>query len=120
VIGNLLLIPHFGYLGAACITIFSEFSLLFPFYYSVKRNVGVVPWFSICLRPALALVITGIATYGLTTAGLNVWLAVGLGLLIYAGLLALTGALRGNDMELVWQALPLPFLRNRGLNEAGS
>ena len=120
VIGNLLLIPHFGYLGAACITIFSEFSLLFPFYYSVKRNVGVVPWLSICLRPTLALVVTGIATYGLTAAGLNVWLAVGLGLLIYGGLLALTGALRGNDMELVWGALPLPFLRNRGLNEAGS
>ncbi len=44
VVGNLLVIPSFDYVGAAVITILSEFSLLFPFYWSVKRHVGTVPW----------------------------------------------------------------------------
>ncbi|MCB0099645.1 MAG: flippase, partial [Caldilineaceae bacterium] len=47
-VGNLLVIPNFGYLGAAVVTILSELSLLFPFYVSVKRHVGSVPWLSLC------------------------------------------------------------------------
>lgn len=117
-VGNLLLIPRFGYLGAAFVTILSEFSLLFPFYYSVRRNVGVVPWRSICTAPLLSIALAGLAVYGMLEVGINVWGAVGLGWIAYAIALVLTGAFRHEDMAVVWRALPLkPFQRGRTLAE---
>jgi O-antigen/teichoic acid export membrane protein len=111
VVGNLLLIPGFGYLGAAFVTILSEFSLLFPFYYSVRRNVGVMPWARIFVPPALSVAAMGVATWALVRVGLNVWLATGAGMLVYIVALGLTGALRGEDMAVVVGKLPLGPLR---------
>ncbi|MEZ4861647.1 MAG: polysaccharide biosynthesis C-terminal domain-containing protein [Caldilineaceae bacterium] len=113
VVGNLLLIPGFGYIGAAFVTILSEFSLLFPFYYSVKRHVGHVPWFSIFAAPALAVAVMGGVVYLLDRAGLNLWLAVFSSGFAYLATLLLTGALRNGDMTLIWNALPLPKLLRR-------
>jgi len=93
-VGNLLLIPSYGYLAAALVTILSEFSLLFPFYYSIRRNVGVVPWFSICVVPALSVMIMGGAIYGLIMSSMNLWLAVVSGCVIYGFALIVMGAFR--------------------------
>ena len=105
VVGNLLVIPRFGYVGAAIVTIISEFSLLIPFYLSVRRNVGVVPWWSIFVRPLLATVAMGSAIVALGMAGVNVWLATGVGVLVYALALWLLGALRGEEMSVLRRAL---------------
>ncbi len=118
IVGNLLLVPGTGYVGAAVVTILSELSLLFPFYYSVKRNVGVVPWLSIYLPPLLSVIGMGGAIYGLITLGINLWVSVGLGCIVYGLLLLITGALRGEDMALVGRTLPLGPLR-RWLPAAG-
>ncbi|MDQ3247657.1 MAG: flippase, partial [Chloroflexota bacterium] len=111
VLGNLWLAPRMGYVGSALVTIFSEFSLLFPFYYSVRRHVGVVPWLAIYGPPLLAVGGMGAAIYALIEGGLNIWLATALGCLLYPLLLFVTGALRGEDMRLVGQAIPLGPLR---------
>ncbi|MBX3015285.1 MAG: flippase [Caldilineaceae bacterium] len=111
VIGNLLVIPSFGYAGAAIVTILSEFSLLFPFYYSVRRHVGVVPWLSIFWGPIGASLVMGLASYGMLALGSNVWLAVAVGTLGYGSTLLLTGTLQQNDLRVVWQAVPLGPLR---------
>ncbi len=105
VVGNLILVPRFGYVAAAVTTIISEFSLLFPFYYSVRRHVGTVPWLSVVLRPILATAAMIAATWALQRLGLNVWLAVAGGALVYAGVLLATGALRAPDMDAIWRAL---------------
>jgi O-antigen/teichoic acid export membrane protein len=105
VVGNLLVIPRFGYVGAAIVTILSEFTLLFPFYFSVRRNVGVVPWVSIFARPLLATVVMGVAAYALTRLGVDVWLATGVWVVIYAGVLWLLGALHGEEMMVLRRAL---------------
>jgi O-antigen/teichoic acid export membrane protein len=97
--------------GAALATIFSEFSLLFPFYYSVRRHVGRVPWFRVFGPPLLSTALMGLATYGLVLAGVNVWLAVAGGLVVYIVGLMLTGAMRGEDMATVLRALPIGPLR---------
>ncbi|MEZ4726670.1 MAG: oligosaccharide flippase family protein [Caldilineaceae bacterium] len=112
VVGNLLVIPGFGYVGAAVVTIFSEFSLLFPFYYSVKRHVGTVPWLSIFGAPAMSVAVMGGATYGVARLSGNVWLAVVIGVPAYLLSLLATGALRHDDMGMVWQALPLGPVRH--------
>jgi len=101
VVGNLLMIPTFGYLGAAVVTILSEFSLLIPFYLSVRRHVGHVPWLDLIWRPLLAVLVMGIAMNVLIGAGINVWLALLPGGLAYLAVLALTGAFRGEEMGLI-------------------
>jgi O-antigen/teichoic acid export membrane protein len=113
VVGNLLVIPSLGYVGSALVTILSEFSLLFPFYSSVRRHVGVVPWFSICIPPLISVAIMGAVIYALTAAGLSVWLNVFIGCMAYVLALVITGALGGEDMAIVGRALPLGALRNR-------
>jgi O-antigen/teichoic acid export membrane protein len=105
VVGNLIIVPIFGYVGAAVVTILSEFSLLFPFYYSVRRNVGVVPWASICLRPLLAAVIMGFVAYGLIQASINPWLSAAAGVAVYMGVLWVVGALRGEEVAVLQRAL---------------
>lgn len=79
IVGNFLLIPGTGYVGASVVTILSELSLLFPFYYSVKRNVGVVPWFLIIVPPLISTLVMASVIYALTVVGVNVWLAVSRG-----------------------------------------
>jgi O-antigen/teichoic acid export membrane protein len=111
VVGNLIFIPTFGYVGAAIVTIFSEFSLLFPFYYSVRRHVGVVPWFSLCAAPVAATVAMGLGILGLTNLSVNLWVAVALGWGVYLVALVATGAFRNEDMAVVWRALPVGPLK---------
>jgi O-antigen/teichoic acid export membrane protein len=111
VVGNLLLIPRLGYVGAGLVTILSEFSLLFPFYASVRRHVGTVPWLAIWGPPLVALAVMGGVSYSLSASGVNVWLSTLIGGLSYGVALVLTGALRGEDMVVVGRALPLGPLR---------
>lgn len=49
--------------------------------------------------------------YALTVVGVNVWLAVAVGCMVYAIMLLITGALRGEDMAIVGRALPIGPLR---------
>ncbi len=111
IVGNLLLIPGLGYVGAAITTILSELCLLLPFYYCVRRHVGRVPWTSILAGPLLAVVVMGAAIYGLAEVGVNLWVATFVGGLVYLTTLYLSGALRSEDMALVGRALPLGPLR---------
>ncbi|MEZ4676210.1 MAG: polysaccharide biosynthesis C-terminal domain-containing protein [Caldilineaceae bacterium] len=65
VVGNLIFIPGFGYIGAAGVTILSELACSSLFYASVKRHVGIVPWWSIVWRPVVALGIMGVVADGM-------------------------------------------------------
>jgi len=105
IVGNLLIIPGFGYAGAAVVTIFSELSLLLPFYASIKRHVGPVPWLSIFGKPLLAVLLMGLAAYGLITLGLNPWGAAIIGVVVYGVGLLLLGVFNHQDLRVVRQAL---------------
>jgi O-antigen/teichoic acid export membrane protein len=110
-IGNLLVIPSMGYVGATLTTILSELVLLLPFYYNVRQNVGAVPWLSLFARPLLAVVVMGLVSYGLMRLGADVWSSAFLGGVAYGLTLLISGALGGEDMAIVRQALPLGPLR---------
>lgn len=111
VVGNLILIPSFGYVGAATATILSEFSLLIPFSIMVRRHVGATPWLSVVASPLISVTAMGVIAFGLIRFGVNAWLAVTVGLGVYGlGLLA-TGAFRGEDMAAILNALPIGPLR---------
>lgn len=51
---NLALIPRYGYVGAAVVTILSEIMLLLPFLYAVYRHLGRIPLLGLAARPAVA------------------------------------------------------------------
>ncbi len=111
IVTNLLLIPRIGYPAAAVTTALSELCLLIPFAVMVQRNVGRVPWFSVFVRPVLAVALMLALTWGLVQAGLNVWLAVAVGSVAYLGVLALLGGFRHAEMEVLWRTLPNPLRR---------
>jgi O-antigen/teichoic acid export membrane protein len=111
VLGNLIFIPVFDYIGAAVVTILSEFSLLIPFYMSVKRHVGMVPWGALVWRPVVAVTMMGAAMLILRHLGLDLWLTLLPGWGVYVTTLALIGGFKGEDMAIVGRALPIARLR---------
>ena len=58
-VGNLLLIPVFGFIGAAVVTILSEVCLLLLFARRVRRHVGAVAWPDLTWRPLISAVAMG-------------------------------------------------------------
>jgi hypothetical protein len=71
----------------------------------VRRNVGVVPWLSIFVRPLLATAAMGGAVYALLQIGVHLWIATSVGVIVYALALWLLGALQGEEMTVLRRAL---------------
>jgi O-antigen/teichoic acid export membrane protein len=111
VIANLIMIPRFGFAGAAVATILSEWSLFFPFYYAVRRHVAPLPWIDLVWRQ-------GVAAAGMALAALALrdqpWIAAGASSLVYLALLLLLGAFRHPDIQRVLQVAP--FFRRKADN----
>ncbi len=110
-ITNLVLIPQYGYRAAAITTILSEWVLLIPFYYAVRKYLCVVPWVDIVWRPALAAAVMGGCLWWVRDSGIFVRLAVAL--LAYGITLVAVGGLRQPDMQLLWSWLPWRRMRAR-------
>ena len=103
-VANLLLIPRFGYQGAALVAVLSELALLLPFYYCVRKNLQPLPWISLTWRPALAS--AGMALGMWLLRSLTPLLVVPLAGLIYLGLLTWFGAFRDRDMAALRDLIP--------------
>ncbi|MEA3335687.1 MAG: oligosaccharide flippase family protein [Chloroflexota bacterium] len=101
---NLLLIPRYGYQAAAVVTIFSEFSLLIPFYLAVRRHVATLPWVDLIWRQVVAAVVMGGVAFVLMDR--SPWVAAGAGTVVYVLVLLALGTFRDPDMARVWQAFP--------------
>ena len=108
VVANLIMIPRFGFAGAAVATILSEWALFFPFYYAVRRHVAPLPWIDLVWRQGTAA--AGMALAALALRG-QPWLAAGASSLVYLALLLLLGAFRHPDIQRVLQVVP--FFRRR-------
>ena len=109
--GNLLLIPVFNYIGAAVVTILSEFCLLLLFALRVRQHVGAVTWLDLIWRPVISAVVMGAFVYGLSAIGIGVWLAILPSWAVYGGVLALLGGFADADLRVAGAAL-----LNRRLN----
>jgi O-antigen/teichoic acid export membrane protein len=108
---NLILIPRYGYRAAAITTIFSEWALLIPFYYAVRKHLCHVPWISVTWRPALASAAMGAVLWLARDA--HALIQVGVAGVVYCIVLALIGGFSQPDMALVWRLIPLDRLRAR-------
>ncbi|MCS7060784.1 MAG: oligosaccharide flippase family protein [Anaerolineae bacterium] len=108
VVGNLIVIPQFSYVGAAIVTILSELVEGSAFYFYVRRHIAAVNWLDVLGRPALAaLAMLGVtwlwAAGGLTALGLIY------GVLAYVLVLWFMRALSAEEIKLLTPLLPARF-----------
>jgi O-antigen/teichoic acid export membrane protein len=99
---NLVLIPRFGYLAAAAVTVLSEIVLLAPFWWAVGRALPAPALPALVWRPLLAA-----AGMGLVLMPLVRWswlLSIPVGAVVYFALLVLLRAFDAEDREL-WRRL---------------
>ncbi|NOZ49619.1 MAG: oligosaccharide flippase family protein [Chloroflexi bacterium] len=108
-VGNLIFIPRYGVPAAAVVTILSELSLFFPFYYAVRKYLAPVPWLDILWRQVVA----GVMMVGVFVLvdPLSLLLAIVLSFAVYLVALVALGAHHAQDMAAVWGALPLGRFR---------
>ncbi len=105
IMGNLLCIPTFGYVGAAVVTILSELFLFIPFQLGIRRHLGQVGWLPLLWKPGLGLGVMVLVHLVLQALGWPLWftgLAAGTG---YLGILYVTGELHDLLGLLPWQNL---------------
>jgi O-antigen/teichoic acid export membrane protein len=106
-LANLLLIPAFGYLGAAATTVASEWILMIPFWRCVRRHLPSIPVAHLAWRPLLASAAMGLEVWALRDWSLPV--AVLLAPPLYGAALL---ALRSFDQEeLALLTTMLPWRR---------
>jgi O-antigen/teichoic acid export membrane protein len=104
-------VPKYGYQAAAAIMIFSEIALLLPFYYAIRKHLTRVPWIGITWQPMLASLACGAILWAARPVSLLLGLA--LALIAYPLVLWLLGGFRGEDLDVVWKAIPLGRLRRK-------
>jgi O-antigen/teichoic acid export membrane protein len=110
-VANLIVIPTYSYRGAAVVTVLSELALLVPFYYSIRRHLGPLPWLSLIWQPAVASLVMAGVMWALRDLP---WLAlIPVGGAVYLVVLTLIGGFRQPDMDLLRRLLPLDRLRTR-------
>jgi O-antigen/teichoic acid export membrane protein len=79
---NLALIPLWGYLGAAVVTVASEAVLMAPFLWIARREIGSLGLLGIAWRPALAAAIMAVPVWDLGAR--STLLAIPAGAVTYA------------------------------------
>jgi O-antigen/teichoic acid export membrane protein len=103
---NLVLIPLYGYLGAAWATNLTELALLVTGWLLVRRVLGPVPIFRLGWRIFLAGLAMGAVLYFFHSAhGWLVLLAILVGMVVYGAGLLLFRALEPEELALARRAL---------------
>jgi len=104
ILANLLLIPRFGYVAAAVVTVLSEVALLLPFYYCLRKNLTSLPWVDVFGRPLAAAACMAAELWLLR--GKAILVTVPLAAATYVLALAALGAFRQPDVALVMDLVP--------------
>jgi O-antigen/teichoic acid export membrane protein len=103
---NLVLIPAYGYLGAAWATNLTELALLAAGWVMVRRVLGPVPVFRLAARIFLAGLLMGVVLYFFRDVhGWLVLLAILVGMVVYGAGLLLFRALEPEELALARRAL---------------
>jgi O-antigen/teichoic acid export membrane protein len=96
---NLLLVPRFGFLGAAVMTVVTESLLVGQYLWILRAQIRSLNWGTILVRPLLAALVMGGLVLALDSLPLLAKIAVGA--LSYGGLLLLLGALGKDEIRFV-------------------
>jgi O-antigen/teichoic acid export membrane protein len=96
---NLLLIPRYGFVVAAVLTLASELVQLIGYTFVVQTQILSFPYFRNFIKPILAGLVMGVAIYWLRAH--NLWLLIGIGGTVYGLVLIVIGFFHREDWELL-------------------
>ena len=96
---NLALIPVWGYVGAAVVTVASEAVLMVPFLWIARREIGSIGLLGVAWRPALAAAIMAFPVWDV--AAWSPLLAIPVGAVTYAIMLLVLRALTPAELAHV-------------------
>ena len=105
IVANLLVIPEYGHLGAATVTIISEIVLMAPFFWGL-RDLGAPPLLVLSWRPLLGASLMALLLSGAAGAGMPWIPAAMLGGAGYLLALRLMGWLTEADREVLARLMP--------------
>jgi O-antigen/teichoic acid export membrane protein len=106
---NLIAIPPLTYRGAALVTVLSEFALLIPFYYALRKHMEPLPILDMFWRPAVSGALMGGVLYLFVQQ--NLFLSLAAGGLTYGVTLIALGALGPDEWILLQRLVPRRFER---------
>lgn len=98
-IGNLLLIPHFGFRAAAAMTLVSELVQAFFYFYFVRSHITNFKFFGSFVKPTICAFLMAALLYLLKQHSLV--LTLPLGMLSYAIFIMLSGFVKPEDLKIV-------------------
>lgn len=92
IVGNLILIPRFSYIGPSYLTVFTELFVCVSAYIIIYKNLKLTPNFNVFMKAFFSAVIMGAALYVLRS--LNVFLIIIVGAVIYLVVLYIVGGIK--------------------------
>jgi O-antigen/teichoic acid export membrane protein len=101
---NLAVIPVYGFVGAAAVTIASEIFEGLAFYYYVRRHVGRLPWLRLLWHPWLGAGAMALTMWALWSLSPPVGLVAGL--VVYGSAVAGLGAFNAEERATLVGLLP--------------
>jgi O-antigen/teichoic acid export membrane protein len=96
---NLLIVPRFGFIGAAVMTVLTEAVLVGQYVWLLRAQMRDIQWSRALTRPLLAALVMGGVV--LLLRDLPLLLNVAIGALIYGGLLLVFGVLGKDEVRFV-------------------
>lgn len=99
VLVNLFMVPRFGFIGAAFMTVLTEVVLVGQYVWILRSLVREFNWGKILVRPLIAVFLMGAAL--LVLRPLPLVLNAALGALVYGGLLLALGVLGKDEMSFI-------------------
>ncbi len=99
IVGNIILLPILGIKAAAIMTVVSEALQGTFYFYFVRKYITKFKFASILWKPALAALVMGLVLWKIPN--INLFLAIGIGVLVYAFGLIVTRFITKEDFQLV-------------------
>ena len=99
ILGNLLLIPHYGIKSAAVMTVFSECLQGIFYFYFINKNITSFKFSNFFPLPIISAIVMAAVLWPIRTQNLLITLPIGT--LVYLAMLVLTGFLKKQDLLLL-------------------
>ena len=97
-IGNIILLPRIGIIGAAIMTLASEFLQGLFYFYFVRKKITDFRFFSLIWKPILASLVMGVAVWFVKD---SIFIAVPVGVIVYGLALVVLRFFKSDDIGYI-------------------
>lgn len=99
IVGNILLLPRFGFIAAAWMTVVSEAVQCVAYFYFVRKYITHFAYFRYVWKVALAAVVMGAVIWPLRMQ--HLFISVPVGVIVYASVLLGVGFISKDDLSFI-------------------